>query len=391
MGHLGHIIKEYFGDGSAFGVTISYFEETQPLGTAGALFQMDELTEDFLLMCGDLILDVDFKRFIDFHKEHNALASLIVHPNDHPFDSSLIVTETLPPQKKGGLPVETSRVNAWLNKEDERLYYKNCVNAGIEIISPELLRIAKAGFGSDKVKFDLDRDILKPNIATKGIFAYSTTEYIKDMGTPERYLEVEQDLISGKVVARCLRNKQVAVFLDRDGVINYERGFINNPSNFELIAGMAEAIKKINQSGRLAVVVTNQPVIARGECSFDTLRAIHNKLETELGKEGAYVDGIYYCPHHPDKGFDGELPEYKLDCDCRKPKQGLLLQAANELNIDLQSSIVIGDSERDVDAGNNAGCAKSILIKSNEPNALLEVISMVCGQSADPSTQQIKR
>jgi D,D-heptose 1,7-bisphosphate phosphatase len=374
VGYLGHVIQEYFGDGSKFGVKISYFVEDTPLGTAGALFKMPELTDDFLLMCGDVILDVDFNRFIEFHKKNSAWASLMAHPNGHPYDSSLLVTEILPPQIPGGNPVDTHRVVKWMNKEDERLYYKNRVNAGIEIISPKLLRETMKHFvprhPETPDKIDLDRDVLKPNIPTGRIFAYDTPEYIKDMGTPDRYYEVEEDIKSGKVKARNLSRKQKAIFLDRDGTINEYVGFLTKPEQFELISGAAEAIKMINKSGYLAIVVTNQPVIARGDCTWEELQLIHDKMETELGKEGAFIDGIYICPHHKDKGFEGERLEYKFDCDCRKPKAGLLLQAANDLNIDLTQSVMIGDSNRDVEAGQRAGCKDSIHIETNMPNAL---------------------
>ena len=164
------------------------------------------------------------------------------------------------------------------------------------------------------------------------------------------------------VQAKNLHNKQKAIFLDRDGTINKYVGFLRNIDDFELIEGVSETIKKINQSGYLAIVVTNQPVIARGEVTWDELHEIHRKMETLLGKDGAYIDGIYICPHHPDKGFEGERPEYKFDCDCRKPKPGLLLQAAKDFNIDLSQSVMIGDSESDVKAGKNAGCKRSISI-----------------------------
>ena len=377
IGYLGHVIKEYFGDGEKFGVRISYFVEDSPLGTAGALFKMPELTEDFLLLCGDVILDVDFNRFIEFHQKNHAWASLIAHPNGHPYDSSLLVTEILPPQVAGGNPVETHRVVKWMAKEDERLYYKNRVNAGIEIISPELLKETMKHFvprhPETPDKIDLDRDVLKPNIPSGKIFAYDTPEYIKDMGTPDRYYEVEKDLQTGKVKARNLRNKQKSIFLDRDGTINKYVGFLTKPEQFELLPGVAEAIKMINKSGYLAIVVTNQPVIARGDCTWEELQKIHDKMETELGKEGAFLDAIYICPHHKDKGFERERPEYKFDCDCRKPKPGLLLQAANELNIDLHESYMIGDSENDIFAGDNAECKKSILLNKD----LLSVIRQI--------------
>lgn len=377
IGYLGNVVKDYFMDGSKLGVNITYFEETEPLGTAGALFKMPELTDDFLLLCGDIILDVNFNRFIEFHKKNNAWASLMAHPNGHPYDSSLLVTEILPPQVPGGNPVDTHRVVRWMNKEDERLYYKNRVNAGIEIISPELLKETMKNFvprhPNNPDKIDLDRDVLKPNIKSGHIYAYDTPEYIKDMGTPDRFFEVEKDIIEGKVKARNLKNKQKAVFLDRDGTINKYVGFLTNLEQFELMPGVSEAIKMINKSGYLAIVVTNQPVIARGDCTWDELQQIHDKMETELGKDGAFVDAIYICPHHKDKGFEGERLEYKFDCDCRKPKVGLFLKAAKDFNIDFNQSILIGDSSSDLEAGERAGCKDCFIIEND--HSWVDIIS----------------
>ena len=395
IGYLGHVIKDYFGDGSRFGVSISYFVEDHPLGTAGALFKMYQIEngkwkidnsvprieDDFLLLCGDVILDVDFNRFIQFHQKHGAWASLMAHPNGHPFDSSLLVTEVLPPQEKGGMPVDTQRVLQWLNKEDERMYYRNCVNAGIEIISPQLLEevrkhhVPRHPETPDKI--DLDRDVLKPYISSGKIFAYPTPEYIKDMGTPERYYETEKDIQNDKPAKRNLKNKQKAIFLDRDGTMNIKKGFLTKAEDFELIEGVAEAVHLINQSEYLAIVVTNQPQIARGDCTFEELQLIHNKMETDLGLHGAFVDGIYYCPHHTDKGFEGERVEYKCNCDCRKPQPGMLLQAAKDFNIDLSQSYMIGDSEHDVKAGELAGCKDSFLIRTDETLGLLKIVRMI--------------
>ncbi len=381
IGHLGEVIQEYFRDGSSFGVSISYFVESTPLGTAGALFKMPQLTENFLLMCGDVVLDVDFNRFIDFHFKKHAWASLMTHPNGHPYDSSLLVTEILPPQTIGGLPVDTHCVKKWMNKEDERLYYQNRVNAGIEIISPSLLQEVAKNYvprhPENPDKIDLDRDVLKPHINSGRIFAYDTTEYIKDMGTPDRFYEVEEDIEKGKVRARNLKHPQKAVFLDRDGTINQYVGFLTKAEQFELIPRVTDAIKLINKSGYLTIVVTNQPVIARGDCDWENLRRIHDKMETDLGKSGAFVDGIYVCPHHPDKGFEGERPEYKINCDCRKPKAGLFLKAASDYHIDLSQSVMIGDSDADVEAGRNAGLLHSVKIERNKPGALEHVLSEI--------------
>lgn len=346
IGHMGEQIRRFFGDGGKFGVHINYIEENEPLGTAGALYYLKgQVNEDFFLINGDLIFDVDLQRMMDFHKFHHAMATLLVHPNDHPYDSGLIVAED------GG------KVTGWLAKEDKRGWYQNCANAGIHVLSPRLL---------DKLtaprKTGLDRDLLKPLIPSGNIFAYRSPEYVKDMGTPERIAQVERDLQSGLVAKKNLHEKQWAVFLDRDGTINKYVDFLRNIDDFELLDGAAEMIRKINKGGYLAIVVTNQPVIARGEVTWAQLREIHNKMETLLGQKGAYVDDIFVCPHHPDKGFPGEVVEYKIDCDCRKPKPGMLLQAAEKYNIDLAESWMVGDSERDMKAGRAAGCRSYLTV-----------------------------
>jgi len=380
IGHLGHFIRDYFGDGRKFGVDISYYEEKEPLGTAGFLFKAEGLDKDFLLLCGDTIFDIDFNRFIKFHQEKKALASLMTHPNNHPYDSSLIVTEIEYPQEgSGGMPVDSHKVAAWLAKEDERLWYKNRVNAGIQIISAELLDLTKKTLvprhPENPDKIDLDRDVLKPAVKTGRIYAYDTTEYIKDMGTPDRLEQVEADLKSGLVQDKNLSQKQRAIFLDRDGTLNKEVNFLTNIDDLELLPGAAEAVKKINQAGYLAIVITNQPVIARGEVTLQQLNEIHAKLETLLGREGAYIDGLYFCPHHPDKGFEGERPEYKRHCECRKPKAGMVLQAARDFNIDLAASYMIGDRDKDVKCGDAAGLKQSVLCERN--GNLLEALNNI--------------
>ena len=357
VSHLGEIIMNYFGDGSKlspvtgkpFGVKIEYFYEKEPLGSAGALFKMkDKLEDDFLLLNADSIFDVDFNRFVAFHKSHGGLVTLFTHPNNHPYDSGLIISNS------------DGTVKKWLSKEDDRpVYYKNRVNAGLHIISPKVLDME-----INTLKIDLDRQILKPLSGTGQMYIYDSPEYVKDMGTPDRYYLVEDNFENGIVERKNLRNIQTAVFLDRDGTINKYNGFVKNTDEFELIPGVASAIKRLNEAGYLVIVVTNQPVIARGETTFEGLEEIHNKMETLLGNEGAYIDAIYYCPHHPHKGYEGEVAELKIDCNCRKPKPGLLLQASRDFNIDLTESYMIGDSENDVLAGLNAGC-KTILIGNN--------------------------
>lgn len=361
VGYKAESIMQHFGDGRKYGVQIEYFVEKEPLGNAGALFRIkDKLTEDFLLLNADAMFNVDFNRFVKFHKAYNGLVTLFTHPNNHPYDSGLIVAN------------KEKKVEQWLTKEDKRpKYYQNRVNAGLHVINPEALDLKVT---TDKV--DLDRQVLKPLCSSGKIYCYDSPEYVKDMGTPERYETVCKDFENGTVEARNLKNKQKAIFLDRDGTINKYVGFLRNIEQFELLSGVSEAIRKINQSGYLAVVVTNQPVIARGEVTYTELQEIHNKMETILGKDGAYLDGIYFCPHHPDKGFKGEVKELKINCNCRKPNPGLLLQAASDFNINLEQSWMIGDGKNDIQAGKNAGC-KTVLIGDDEFGQDITVYSLL--------------
>ena len=376
VSHMGDKIIGHFGNGSNLGVSIQYYNEVTPLGNAGALFKLREQLgeEPFLLLNADAVFDVDFNRMVGFHQEHGGLVTLFTHPNNHPYDSGLIIAD------------KDMSVQSWLAKEDVRpTYYKNRVNAGLHVIDPKILDMAsidvdKIGTVDEMtgktVKVDLDRQLLKPLAGTGEMFCYDSPEYVKDMGTPDRFHQVEDDFNVGRVSAKNLSNKQKAVFLDRDGTINKYVGFLRNINDFELIDGVAEAIKKINASGYLAIVVTNQPVIARGEVAFQELEEIHNKMETELGLQGAYLDAIYYCPHHPHKGYEGEIPELKIECDCRKPKPGMLLKAAGDYNIDLSQSYMIGDGENDIKAGLAAGC-KTVLINGEGTDAKNEDFGQV--------------
>lgn len=382
VSYMGDKIIQYFGDGTVLGVSIQYYLEDTPLGNAGALFKLrDQLVEPFLLLNADAVFDVDFNRMVRFHNSHDGLITLFTHPNSHPYDSALVIAD------------DDLSVKMWLAKEDKRPeYYKNRVNAGLHIINPEVLDLInvdvnKIGTIDEKtgktIKVDLDRQILKPLTEMGTIFCYDSPEYVKDMGTPERYYSVCRDYKAGHVQSKNLTNMQRAFFLDRDGTINKYVGFLRDIDQFELIDGVSDAIKKINSSGYLAIVVTNQPVIARGEITLSQLQEIHNKMETLLGKEGAYLDGIYYCPHHPHRGYVGEITNFKIDCECRKPKPGMLIKAAEDFNIDLRHSYMIGDSESDIEAGRTAGC-KTVLIGNEEfrqdvsVNSLLEFVEGWC-------------
>lgn len=349
IGHLGYVIKDYFKDGKDFGVSIKYIEEKEPLGSAGSLyFLRDIIQDDFVFVFGDLMLDVFFERMIKFHKEHHAMITLLSHPNSHPFDSDLIVAD------------DNDLVVGIDSKHNVRdYYYHNLVNAGVYVVSHHIFD----SFFKEPIKTDFEKNVVNIELQNETVYSYHSTEYVKDAGTPDRYYSVCDDVKNGIVKAKNLKNPQKCIFLDRDGTINKYKGFIRDINSIELEDGVADGIKNINKSEYLTIVITNQPVIARGEVKVEELSAFHNKIETLLGKEGAYYDDLFYCPHHPDSGFEGEIKELKFDCDCRKPKTGLLLKAKEKYNIDLSKCFFVGDSTMDIQTGINAGM-KTILVKT---------------------------
>jgi mannose-1-phosphate guanylyltransferase/phosphomannomutase len=360
IGHLGNQISDYFGDGSKWGVDIEYYQEQQPLGTAGALGLLkDKLQNEFFVFYGDTVMDFDMEHMLEFHHKNHADATLFVHPNDHPYDSDIVDID-----KDGKIR------DFYIKPHPDNFISHNLVNAALFIFTPSILDEIEVG-----VKSYIEKNVL-PRSLKDGLrlFGYNSAEYIKDMGTPDRYMAVCNDVISGKVGKLNRRNMRPCVFLDRDGVINKEVNLLNKPEQMELIEGSAEAIRYINERGYLAIVVTNQPVIARNLCTFEELDQIHAKLETLLGEEHAYLNDIYICPHHPDAGYPEERKEYKIKCNCRKPAPGLLLKAAEDWNIDMAHSLMIGDQNRDYEAGINAGVKESIKIETNKANALLKEI-----------------
>ena len=167
-----------------------------------------------------------------------------------------------------------------------------------------------------------------------------------------------------------MMKRRIAVFLDRDGTISEEVDYLDNPDMLRLIPRAAEAIRLINESGLLAVVVTNQSGVARGYFTEPVLKDVHNRMELLLKAEGAHVDKIYYCPHHPEVG----LPEYLLDCECRKPMTGMIDAAAKDLNIDVSCSYVVGDKIIDIELANKAG-ARGILVMTGYGREELKSLS----------------
>lgn len=350
-GYLHSVIENYFKDGSEFGVKITYYRESAPLGTAGALFNI-ELKEDFLLCAGDLLFNFSLNKMIGFHKSNKALATVLSHPSSHPFDSTLIKSN------------EDGRIIDFFRLNDSLDSFNNNCSAGIYIISPELLDLQRTKLQGEKC--DIDKDIIYECVSTKRIFAYKSPEYVCDIGTPERRLKAEKHMSSFGLVQPNSQKNRKAVFLDRDGTINVYKGYITDKSLIELTDKAAQAINIIHSLGYLVILITNQPVVARGNCTIDDLREINGRVEYLLGENNAYLDDIYFCPHHPHKGFKNENKEFKIDCSCRKPKPGMIFKAAEKYDINLSESYMVGDSVSDVECAENAGCIPVLIENSGE-------------------------
>lgn len=351
VSHAAEQIVEFCNQRDNWGIDVRCVNDGAPRGTAGAvLFVLDLLDDDFLTIYGDTMLDIDLNRFKRFHEEHKAAAATVLtHPNDHPQDSDLIETS------------EDGMVSAFHPyPHDPGCYYPNRVNAALYYIRKQALSPWRAA----ATPLDFGKDLF-PEMLRLGmkITSYNSPEYIKDAGTPERLDKVCADFESGRIARASLSTPQKAVFLDRDGCINVDHGHVDRPERLELIEGAAAAIACFNRAEYRTIVVTNQPVVARGNCSVRDLQTIHNKMETELGRCGAFVDAIYFCPHHPDRGFVGEVEELKIRCGCRKPSTGLVDVAIEAFNVDRSQSWIIGDSSTDVALAKRSGI-RSILVET---------------------------
>jgi D,D-heptose 1,7-bisphosphate phosphatase len=347
-GHQAVRIQDFVGDGSKYGLSVRTLVEDEPLGNAGALLRrLDLLPEHCLVLYGDVMLAVDLQRMAKYHLERNADLTALVHPNDHPQDSDLLETDA------------DNRVTAiHLCPHPPGQWFNNLVNAGLYVVRREALwPWARAAGNQDFIK-----NIMSGLVAEGDrVLAYRSSEYTKDMGTLARLQRVEADWQAGKLSLKELGRSRPAIFLDRDGTLNVEKGHLRKPEDLELLPEVAPALRRLRNAGFRLVVLTNQPVIARGEATEAAVAAIHRRLEWELGQLGAYLDAIYVCPHHPDGGFLGERAELKKVCNCRKPATGLFERACRDLPIDVANSWVIGDQTRDIEMAGRSGL-RSILL-----------------------------
>ncbi len=333
-GYRADLVAARLGDGSRFGVKLRSIAEPHPLGTAGGVRELQgAVVEPFLVLYGDVMVHMDLDRLYAFHQETQAEATLVVHPNDHPADSDLV---SVGPDR---------RIEAFhpAPRPPDAPDLRNLVSAALYVLQPSALAYIERGTPQDFV-----RDVFPRMLAAgRPLFAYSTTEYLKDMGTPRRLASVERDFASGAVEARHREHPRPAVFLDRDGVVNAEIGGVHQPDALRLLDGAAASIRRLNRAGWLVALVSNQPDVAKGFISSDDLERVHRRLERRLGDAGAWLDDSEYCVHHPEAGHPGERRALKIPCTCRKPAPGMLESIAARLPVDRKRAVLVGDNWRD--------------------------------------------
>jgi mannose-1-phosphate guanylyltransferase/phosphomannomutase len=348
-GHKAEVIEDYFGDGSRFGVHIEHVREPTALGTAGAVRDARSLlTAPFIVLYGDILIEVDLAHFADFHRKHGGIGTVFVHPNDHPHDSDIVEVG------------ENDRIARLLPKPHPAgAILPNLVSAALYVLAPQAIDFVPETGSSDWV-----HDVF-PQIIANGhpMFAYRSVEYAKDLGTPERLAKGEADIASGRTARLSHRNAKPAIFLDRDGVLNAEINGVHRSGDLILTEDAGSAVRTINKAGIPAICVTNQPDIAKGMMSIEDFGAVSAMLDTRLAEAGAFLDDLFFCPHHPENGWPGEVAALKIECDCRKPAPGMLLAAAQRHNLDLSKSWLIGDRYADVAAAHAAG-ARAILVQT---------------------------
>ena len=347
-GFLADTITAYFGNGNKFGVKIHHIIEEKPLGTAGAIKQLSQLMDDaFLLFNGDNMMDFNIEKFINHFYAKEPFASIIVHPNDHPRDCDIIE-----------LNDDGTVEKIYTRPHPHEFIYSNLVNAGVFIFNPSIFKYIPSG------KADIEERIF-PNLIKSGksISAYKTSEYIFDIGTKSRLEQANNDFNLGRIEKQNLKNPQRAIFIDRDGVINKEINHLSQISDFELLPKVMDALSMINNSNYLSIVITNQAAVAKGIIAVEELNRIHKKMETLLGNNNVFLNEIFYCPHHPDRNIANGIKELIIDCNCRKPKTGMIEKAVNKFNIDKENSFIIGDKTVDIQTGKNAGL-NTILVRT---------------------------
>ena len=324
------------------------YNEEKSLGECGSLWKIrDQLNENIIFLNGDLIFSIAFNNLLRFHNRINSDITLVTHTSSHPEDSDLVSTPN-------GIQVQSIFIKSEDNHSSRKAYLGN---AGIALFKKSLLEEIPEPININCSSL-FHHLVKKSFLKNFKVFSYNTTEYIKDMGTPNRFLEIEKDLKKNLVAKNNYIYKQKALFLDRDNTLikcSKDKYIIHESDLFfldEFILKIARYAKAYN----LVCLITNQPQISMGYISTSELDIINSVIVKYCLTKGLKIDVISFCPHHPHSGYEGEIKILKGECFCRKPQPGMLLQQGYLRNIDFVNSLFIGDSLVDKEAANSVNC-----------------------------------
>lgn len=317
-GYQGAIIEDFCRQNSSDKFTLRCVIEESLLGTGGALKNASEfLSEEFILMNGDTLFDINVNDLL-VPSLSNSLARLALR--------------SVPDSKRyGRIQLDGAQISAI---QEKGVGGEGLINGGIYLLSKKAIGLLPAGISS------LETDLFPSLISNKKLEGREYQGFFLDIGIPSDFAAA-QTLIPTHL-------QRPAVFLDRDGVINEDCGYVSSPEQVRWISGAKEAIKFLHDSGYYVFVVTNQAGIARGFYDDAKVNALHDWMQQQLRSIGAHIDAFYYCPHHPDFG---------PPCGCRKPAAGMLIQAMSEWPVEPSGSFMIGDKQIDVEAAINGGIA----------------------------------
>ncbi len=314
--------------------------EPAPRGTAGALLAVaHRLRERFLYVLGDVYTALDWARLAAAGDVNGGLGTLLVHRSSHPEDSDVLATD------------DGDRISGWVGRGPDGRSTAAVVTAAMTNAGVAVLHRRLTDFIPRDRPADLFGEVIPRRVdAREALYGYRTCEYVKDLGTPDRLRGVDADVRTGRA-----RLRAEVVLLDRDGVLNVEAGPLRRPEQLRLLPGAAAAVRRLNQASIFAAVVSNQAVVARGLCTTRELGVIHQRLADLLEEEGAHLDGVFVCPHHPETNHDDGDPALRGPCRCRKPSVGLVESALAEVSVQPGRAVVVGDATVDLQLAANAG------------------------------------
>ncbi|WP_032527157.1 HAD-IIIA family hydrolase [Prochlorococcus marinus] len=337
---------------SKLNIKLNVLTEVKLKGNFGGILENTiNLPEEFIVVYPDLIWDCNLEKIYHQHLKSQSLVTLVVRRTEHPEDSDTVKLCPL---------FNVKTLFSKVTRSKNITYEKNDLfgATGIYIMNKKyLLNSMNLKFDSDEI--DLFESIEKnQEKSIVNISGYVTSEYIRDCGTPERFKKVSNEIISKKIYSRNYERAQKILFLDRDGTLirNDKKIYITSPEEVFLNEAILDIYKKYTSEGFLPVVVTNQPQIAHGKLSLNTLDRIHCKIQDLLtARNLEKIFQFLICPHHPHAGYKEEIPFLKFTCECRKPEIGMFNFLEKKFTIDRDQSLMIGDSKADEGFANNCG------------------------------------